>query len=152
MPRFYTPLIEPDVQISRIRLSEEASGCRPRKTGGSRLEPNQAKLRVQAETPFHRVLLMTLYATGARRAEVALLKISDSRDHLHRHVGNPMRPRIDRRHRGPGEGTLFTDEARKRRDDFVYRGHCDSATEVIRRVVPRIGPATFGLFEPAEPA
>jgi hypothetical protein len=63
-----------------------------------------------------------------------------------------MRPRIDGRHRGLGEGTLFADEARKRRDDFVYRGHCDSATEVIGRVVPRIGPATFGLFEPAEPA
>ena len=47
VPRFYTPLIEPDVQISRIRLSEEASRCRPRKTGGSQLEPNQSKLRVQ---------------------------------------------------------------------------------------------------------
>jgi site-specific recombinase XerD len=30
-----------------------------------------------AETPFYRVLLMTLYATGARRAEVARLKIAD---------------------------------------------------------------------------
>lgn len=30
-----------------------------------------------AELPFHRILLMTLYATGARRAEVARLKISD---------------------------------------------------------------------------
>lgn len=30
-----------------------------------------------AETPFYRVLLMTLYATGARRAEVARLKVSD---------------------------------------------------------------------------
>src|SRR5438876_7481329 len=30
-----------------------------------------------AELPFHRILLMTLYATGARRAEVAHLKISD---------------------------------------------------------------------------
>ena len=30
-----------------------------------------------AEFPFHRILLMTLYATGARRAEVANLKISD---------------------------------------------------------------------------
>jgi hypothetical protein len=47
---------------------------------------------------------------------------------------------------------LFADEARKRRDDFLYCGHCDSVTEVIRRVVPRVGPATFGLFEPREPA
>src|SRR5450432_3516128 len=31
----------------------------------------------EAEFPFHRILLMTLYATGARRAEVAHLKISD---------------------------------------------------------------------------
>jgi len=29
------------------------------------------------ETPFQRVLVMTLYATGARRAEVAALKVSD---------------------------------------------------------------------------
>jgi integrase len=27
--------------------------------------------------PFHRILVMTLYATGARRAEVAHLKVSD---------------------------------------------------------------------------
>jgi site-specific recombinase XerD len=36
-----------------------------------------ARLIDAAEFPFHRVLLMTLYATGARRAEVARLKISD---------------------------------------------------------------------------
>jgi site-specific recombinase XerD len=36
-----------------------------------------ARLIDAAESPFHRVLLMTLYATGARRAEVARLKISD---------------------------------------------------------------------------
>jgi integrase/recombinase XerD len=36
-----------------------------------------ARLIEATETPFHRVLLMTLYATGARRAEVARLKISD---------------------------------------------------------------------------
>ena len=30
-----------------------------------------------ADTPFHRILLMTLYATGARRAEAANLKVSD---------------------------------------------------------------------------
>jgi site-specific recombinase XerD len=30
-----------------------------------------------AEFPFHRILLMKPYATGARRAEVAHLKISD---------------------------------------------------------------------------
>ncbi len=36
-----------------------------------------AQLIDSALTPFHRILLMTLYATGARRAEVAHLKISD---------------------------------------------------------------------------
>src|SRR6202453_4747988 len=36
-----------------------------------------ARLIDAAEFPFHRILLMTLYATGARRAEVASLKVSD---------------------------------------------------------------------------
>ena len=36
-----------------------------------------ARLIDAAESPFHRVLLMTLYATGARRAEVTRLKVSD---------------------------------------------------------------------------
>ncbi len=36
-----------------------------------------ARLIDAAETPFHRMLLMTIYATGARRAEVARLKSSD---------------------------------------------------------------------------
>ena len=29
------------------------------------------------QTPFQRILVMTLYATGARRAEVARLKVTD---------------------------------------------------------------------------
>ena len=36
-----------------------------------------ARLIDAADSPFHRVLLMTLYATGARRAEAAHLKVSD---------------------------------------------------------------------------
>ena len=36
-----------------------------------------ARLIDAAEFPFHRILLMTLYATGARRAEVAHLKVGD---------------------------------------------------------------------------
>jgi integrase/recombinase XerD len=35
------------------------------------------RLIESADLPFHRVLLMTLYATGARRAEVTCLKVSD---------------------------------------------------------------------------
>jgi integrase len=36
-----------------------------------------AQLINAAPTPFHRILLMTLYATGARRAALARLKVSD---------------------------------------------------------------------------
>ncbi|MBV9183290.1 MAG: site-specific integrase [Acidobacteria bacterium] len=36
-----------------------------------------ARLIDAAELPFHRILLMTLYPTGARRAEVTHLKVSD---------------------------------------------------------------------------
>lgn len=36
-----------------------------------------AQLINAAETPFHRMLLMTAYATGLRRAELAHLKVSD---------------------------------------------------------------------------
>jgi integrase len=40
-----------------------------------------AQLIDAAQTPVYRMLLMTLYATGARRAEVARLKISDIDSH-----------------------------------------------------------------------
>ena len=36
-----------------------------------------ARLIDAAPTPFYRTLLMTLYATGMRRAEVAALKLAD---------------------------------------------------------------------------
>ena len=36
-----------------------------------------ARLIDAAPTPFYRTILMTLYATGMRRAEVAALKLSD---------------------------------------------------------------------------
>ncbi|HKM84097.1 MAG TPA: tyrosine-type recombinase/integrase, partial [Candidatus Acidoferrum sp.] len=36
-----------------------------------------ARLINAALTPFHRIVLMTLYATGVRRAELTRLKISD---------------------------------------------------------------------------
>ena len=36
-----------------------------------------ARLIDSADTPFHRMLLMTAYATGVRRAELAHLKLSD---------------------------------------------------------------------------
>jgi site-specific recombinase XerD len=42
------------------------------------LSPEEvAKLIDSASTPFYRVLLMTLYATGVRRAELAHLKVAD---------------------------------------------------------------------------
>ena len=36
-----------------------------------------ARLIDAAQSSLHRILLMTLYATGARRAELASLKVSD---------------------------------------------------------------------------
>ena len=42
-----------------------------------RSQEEVARLIDAAEFPFHRILLMTLYATGARRAEAARLKVSD---------------------------------------------------------------------------
>ena len=41
-----------------------------------------AQLINAAANPVHRILLMTLYATGMRRAEVTRLKIADSRNPL----------------------------------------------------------------------
>ena len=49
-----------------------------------------------AETHFHRVLLMTLYATGARRKEAACLKVSDidsQRMVIHIHGGKGRKDR-----------------------------------------------------------
>src|SRR5215210_2639989 len=47
--RFHIPLIEPDVQISRIRLSDKGSRLRPRLAAPARgrSEPYQAKMAVQ---------------------------------------------------------------------------------------------------------
>ena len=41
IPRFHLPLIEPDVQISRIRLSDKVSRLRPREVARSSLKPDQ---------------------------------------------------------------------------------------------------------------
>ena len=43
MLRFHIPLIEPDVRISRIRLSDKDSCFRPREVARSRLQPNQTE-------------------------------------------------------------------------------------------------------------
>jgi integrase/recombinase XerD len=58
-----------------------------------------ARLIDAADCPFHRILLMTLYATGARRAEVARLKISDidsQRMVIHIRGGKGRKGRKDR--------------------------------------------------------
>jgi site-specific recombinase XerD len=53
-----------------------------------------ARLIDAAESPFHRILLMTLYATGARRAEVAHLKISNiDRQRMVIHIRGGRGPR-----------------------------------------------------------
>ena len=45
MLRLHSPLIEPDVQISRIRLSDQASHLRTRNVG-TRTQLDQAQLLV----------------------------------------------------------------------------------------------------------
>ena len=45
--RFHIPLIEPDVQISRIRLSDKGSRFRPRLAASARGQADQAKMAVQ---------------------------------------------------------------------------------------------------------
>ena len=45
--RFHIPLVEPDVRISRIRLSDKASCVRPRKVARLHLQPGQAQRIVE---------------------------------------------------------------------------------------------------------
>ena len=55
-----------------------------------------ARLINAALTPFHRIVLMTLYATGVRRAQLARLKISDidsQRMVIHIHGGKGRQDR-----------------------------------------------------------
>ena len=40
-PRFHTPLIEPDMRLSRIRLSDKRSCLRPRQVTRQPRQPNQ---------------------------------------------------------------------------------------------------------------
>ena len=47
MLRFHLPLIEPDVRISRIRLSDKDSRFRPRKAGVAAGQTDQSQLVVQ---------------------------------------------------------------------------------------------------------
>jgi site-specific recombinase XerD len=61
------------------------------------LSPEEvARLIDAADSPFHRAMLMTLYGTGARRAEVAHLKVADidsQRMVVHIHGGKGNRDR-----------------------------------------------------------
>ena len=47
MLRFHVPLIEPDVRISRIRLSDKDSCVRPRKVARLHFQPGQAQRIVE---------------------------------------------------------------------------------------------------------
>ena len=47
MLRFHLPLIEPDLQISRIRLSDKDSCFRPRNVAVAQLELDQTQLTMQ---------------------------------------------------------------------------------------------------------
>ena len=46
-PRFHIPLIEPDMQISRIRLSDKTSRLRPRLLTPPRAQTYEPKVAVQ---------------------------------------------------------------------------------------------------------
>ena len=46
-PRFQSPLIEPDMRISRIRLSDKASCGRPRTGLGEGLQPHQTQACIE---------------------------------------------------------------------------------------------------------
>jgi hypothetical protein len=41
--RFHLPLIEPDVRISRIRLSDKRSYLRPRKVAGAQFQSRETQ-------------------------------------------------------------------------------------------------------------
>ena len=45
--RFHTPLVEPDMQISRIRLSDKASCFRPRKVACAWSKPHESQFLVE---------------------------------------------------------------------------------------------------------
>ncbi len=45
--RFHIPLIEPDLRISRIRLSDKDSCVRPRKVARLHFQPGQAQTTVE---------------------------------------------------------------------------------------------------------
>jgi len=45
--RFHIPLIEPDVRISRIRLSDKESCLRPREGAGTLFQPDESERLVE---------------------------------------------------------------------------------------------------------
>ena len=47
MVRFHIPLIEPDVRVSRIRLSDKDSRVRPRKVARQAREPDETQGLIQ---------------------------------------------------------------------------------------------------------
>jgi hypothetical protein len=65
MLRFHLPLIEPDLQISRIRLSDKGSSFRPRNIAVAQLELDQTQLTMQivsgvaCQTPILHFVLLT---------------------------------------------------------------------------------------------
>src|SRR5215472_2570372 len=54
--RFHIPLIEPDVPVSGIRLSEKVSRCRPRETTRPRSKADEAQHLIEEKLrkPFRR--------------------------------------------------------------------------------------------------
>ena len=89
---FYIKVLKQELERRRDALSEEGAFACQRFS----VQEEVARLIDAADSPFHRILLMTLYATGARRAEAAHLKVSDidsQRMVVHIHGGKGSKDR-----------------------------------------------------------
>ena len=64
-PRFHIPLIKPDVQISRIRLSDKTSRLRPRLLTPPRRQTYEPKIPVQVREWIAPALLMSEFVFEA---------------------------------------------------------------------------------------
>ena len=70
---FYTKTLKKSWSIAETPYPKRARRCLPAILS----QEDVAQLIDAALTPFHRTVLMTLYATGVRRAELVCLKVTD---------------------------------------------------------------------------
>src|ERR1700686_3417424 len=65
-PRFQSPLIEPDMRISRIRLSDKTSCCRPRTGLGQGPQAHETQTSVEVLVREARVAIALHLVLGAQ--------------------------------------------------------------------------------------